>query len=58
MWERVRRLLAPLRLWWSDEPRDEDCDERSIDARESLARERFWAELREGQRDAKSRSRH
>lgn len=48
MWKRLRHLLS--RLWrWSQRGPDE--------RRTAKARERFWSEVREGQREAKDRAR-
>jgi hypothetical protein len=48
MWERLRQMLA--RLWRS--PRQSASEERRV----IEARERFWAEVREGEREAEAKS--
>jgi hypothetical protein len=48
MWKRMRHAL--LRLWRRSQT---DPGERRV----AEARARFWAEVREGQREAESRSR-
>jgi len=48
-WKRLRRVLARLRRW-SHKSRDE--------RRSGAARARFWAEAREGEREAEARVRN
>lgn len=48
-WKRLRRVLARL-LRWSRRSRDE--------RRSGAARARFWAEAREGEREAEARARN
>jgi hypothetical protein len=47
MWDSLRQMLA--RLWRSPQ---ESSEERRV----IKARERFWAEVREGEREAEARS--
>jgi hypothetical protein len=49
LWKRLRRVLARLRRW-SQKSRDE--------RRSGAARARFWAEAREGEREAEARVRN
>ena len=56
MWERVRRLLPAL-LGQSDGNSGEHPDEDPTEQRDNTARERFWEELCEGQREAETRAR-
>lgn len=49
MWKRLRRLW--LRLW-------QRSQKSSGDRRAEAARARFWAELREGEREAEARAGH
>ena len=46
LWKRLRRVFARLRRW-SHKSRDE--------RRSGAARARFWAEAREGEREAEAR---
>ena len=48
MWKRLRQVLSRL-LRWSQRGRDE--------RRVAETRARFWAEVHEGEREAKARSR-
>ncbi len=48
MWERIRQLLT--RIFGSSQ---EDSEAREVDE----TRARFWAELREGEREAEAKSR-
>jgi hypothetical protein len=47
MWESLRQMLA--RLWRRPQ---QSSEERRV----AKARERFWAELREGEREAEAKS--
>jgi len=49
MWDRLRKLVGRL---WATGMKESDRPRRS-----SEARARFWNELREGQREAETRSR-
>lgn len=56
MWERVCRLFAAL-LRQSDESSGEHPDKDPTEQRDYTTRERFWEELRKGQREAETRAR-
>ena len=48
MWKRLRQVLARLWHWSRKSP---------AERRAATTRARFWAEMREGQREAEARSR-
>jgi hypothetical protein len=50
IWDRLRKLVGRL---WATGMKESDRPRRSPDE----ARARFWSELREGQREAETRSR-